>query len=139
MFLLQPYIKGSQLTVRTDNETLKETLDCRESVGQLEMWRLCLVKFGINIEHHADIDHQAAEVISCQPTTNSCEKTTNDDILLLCIVNYDDNSCLFRSDADAYLDLEEDDLFQTLTATRRMYGYSSSPSFSKLRKPVLQG
>lgn len=70
--------------------------------------------FEFDIVHGAGTVHQAAAALSRLPTTYGCVEPITDDILLKCIVHYDNEPFLVDPVVDAYSELEEGELFKGL-------------------------
>lgn len=61
ILLLRPYLEGSRLKIRSDNEALFSKLIFANESQKLAHWRLCIYVFGFDIVHQAGIEHQAVD------------------------------------------------------------------------------
>jgi RNase H-like domain found in reverse transcriptase len=64
---LQPYLEGTEFTVRTDHHALRWVMNLSDAQGRLARWRLRLAEFTFNVEYHPGIAHHAADAMSRLP------------------------------------------------------------------------
>ena len=61
---LQPYVEGTNFTVRTGHDALRWLMSLTESSGRLKRWRLRLAEYEITIQYRPGRVHQVADALS---------------------------------------------------------------------------
>lgn len=62
----------------------------------------------MDMVHRTGIVHQAADALSCLPSTNGCAGFLDDGMWIGLIVLHNEKTCLIQPYADVYFQLEDD-------------------------------
>lgn len=104
------YIEDGRLTVGTGEEALTWILALKERSERSQICRIWLVKSDLDIIYRPRIVQKATDVLFCLSTTNGCEEGIDGDISMKYILNHEDEPCKLYPDADAYFELEENEI-----------------------------
>lgn len=87
----KPLLKGTQLIISADHNSLNWTQNLTKCIGRFAHWRLRHCKFAFYVVHRTGVRHEAADVLSSFQTTDKHGTTLKDDLPLLAIDEKSDN------------------------------------------------
>lgn len=91
VLLLRPYPEDTRLTIRTDLDSYKLTINLAISTGPAR-WLLPLSKLDFDVIRRVDIKRQAANVQICLHTSSEDTTPLKDDLPMLLMDTPDDNN-----------------------------------------------
>lgn len=77
---------------------------------KIEKWRLCLRDFSLRITDRAGIVHSTSKKLLILPDTSGFQASIDDHSPIQSIKDCDTDLCYVQSDADAYFELEENEV-----------------------------